>query len=381
MPFFPIATLLPKIALSSRWELVDESSDAHNYLRASWAGASLSFHVRSVHDLSALHIQLTSGTERKDRWNGGTEMIGVTVSFYSSVDRFLRKETRTIEPFSTSRAQLVQLWPAEPNSDDSEASCEVRITLIDWASVLEIDGFIAEDESRIFLPATGNRSRTRKILFIGDSISCGLSLDDLVSPQLPFGVLDAYPYQAVASLNQLLSDIEVDAEVVAYPGISLCGDEGTNAQGMAEQFFCTSVWDRAPFKSVCSATFSIICIALGTNDTVSPSEFRRTLLELINQLCTHEGMQDVETIYVFHPFIDFTDPSPDPITQYLLANPVPSTLTIDKSIRIMTLSQEQLSKGVAREQTLDGLHPTVQGHALLGKNLADILLGELKNNL
>lgn len=87
-----------------------------------------------------------------------------------------------------------------------------------------------------------------QILFIGDSLSCGLALEKCDGGQpIPRGVLDAFPSCAISILNEKHS-YNLSLEVVAYPGITLVGlqrsDDGDSATawalGMIDRFFHVS---------------------------------------------------------------------------------------------------------------------------------------------
>ncbi|KAF7303633.1 Lipase-GDSL domain-containing protein [Mycena indigotica] len=291
-------------------------------------------------------------------------MIAVTISFfYSSV--LARRETRTIEPI----AKSIHLWTTDqpwPSLDSFDVTCEVKITLIDWASVLEIDGLELPNDCHIYKPST---RATTNMLFIGDSISSGFSLEDATSPALPLGILDAYPYQTANSLSNNGMDVEV--EVVAYPGITLCG-------GMSDKFFCRSVWDATPFKpSLSVIDFKYVFIALGTNDVVSASEFSKTLLKFIKELLTTPQMKETETVYILHPFIDFTEPL-DSLNIENLPLHISYESKPRKDIRIVTVPQSRICQDLNYEHTLDGLHPTVDGHKLIGGNLAKFVFEDLR---
>ncbi|KAF7304345.1 Lipase-GDSL domain-containing protein [Mycena chlorophos] len=388
MPFVPIASLLPNLELHGRWELVDASASSNRdvtYIHASWASASLTFALRSCKELYTVNLCFGPGTERKDRWNGAIPMLAVAVSFTNSVG--LQRVTRTLEPCvgGTPAIRRLQMWPSVPPVQvDSDGACEVRITLIDWASVLEIEGFILEDEQSLSETKSSGITHSR-ILFIGDSISSGLSPDNATIPSLPHGVLDTYTYQCVAALNESARDDkpEFQAQVVAYPGIALCGE---NSTGMTEKFFWSSFWDKAPYKnmsSVASRTkVDSICIALGTNDMVSPATFRSALLAFIPRLATFEQTANAKIIFVLSPFIDFNDSARDQIADDLSTNPLPPTLEFaSRTIRVVTVPQTAINDGLTAGHTLDGLHPTVAGHALIGRNLARVLREFLTDGL
>lgn len=132
-----------------------------------------------------------------------------------------------------------------------------------------------------------------KILFIGDSITCGLALEPSNGGQpMPCGILDAFPAQALSMLrNRNLDPLAL--EVVAYPGICLVDLDQQNQDGslsfamsgMTSRFFHTTPWEPLPWTPRGSPHF--IWLALGTNDEandVSPRLFRSALEQFIRTL-------------------------------------------------------------------------------------------------
>ncbi|KAF7324951.1 Lipase-GDSL domain-containing protein [Mycena kentingensis (nom. inval.)] len=369
MSVLPIASILPEVCLSGRWELIADEDASSTALRASWASATLAFHLSSFNDLRGISLRLAATTERKDRWNGGTPMLAVTAT--TSGTQSAQKRW-SIEPALDDMPETLTLWPEHMDSGSlPDGGCDVHLTLIDRASVIDIQGFVAP--SRISAPSLTNQIR-QKILFIGDSISCGLSPEDVAAPALPLGVLDAFPYQFVSAISRSLG-IRIEVEVVAYPGISLCGTDG--AAGMAQRFFCSNPWTSSllPSSTVCTDNTKIVCIALGTNDAVSPGAFCDTLCTFVRKLCSSPTLSKVEAVYIIPPFTDLNDSSADPILKKLTQALLPSTLALSagSAVHVTTLPHADVNCGLTKENTLDGLHPTLEGHAILGANLARIL--------
>jgi hypothetical protein len=123
-----IPCLGSKLTLSSRWEHSDNGA-----IWSAWAGSSIKFY--SEHPLSCLFVRIGPKTERKDRWNGGTPLFAVSVEKTLPPNHSSGAvETKT---FEAEPGMLIQLW------DEPIKECLVKITLIDWASILEIDGFVS----------------------------------------------------------------------------------------------------------------------------------------------------------------------------------------------------------------------------------------------
>ncbi|KAJ6494010.1 SGNH hydrolase-type esterase domain-containing protein [Mycena vitilis] len=338
-----------RLALSSRWEY-----SGNGAIWSAWAGSTISFFCSSP--LSSLSMRIGPKTERKDRWNGRTALFAVSVRSSASSSVI---ETKT---FEAEPATLVQLWD-EPIED-----CFVEITLIDWASILEIDGFVSE-YAGIFERRT--MPSDPPILFIGDSLTCGLALDASVGGHpIPRGVLDAFPSRTICILREKHS-YQLSLEISAYPGIALVGlgPQGENhgeTSGMADKFFMTSPWNAAAWTPCGNPKF--ICIALGTNDEandVASDVFRSSLERFIRKLWT--TFPSVKAFYIVPPFRDFNEPDAGEIYNDLVSRPV---VVDDLFIKVCT----EIKSGMTADHTVDGLHPTVAGHNLLAENLAQFLL-------
>ncbi|KAJ7653154.1 hypothetical protein DFH06DRAFT_1417534 [Mycena polygramma] len=339
-----------RLALSSRWEYSDNGA-----IWSAWAGSSISFFSKGP--LSSLLMRIGPKTERKDRWNGGTPLFAVSVRSSASTSVI---ETKT---FEAEPGTLVQLWD-EPTMED----CFVEITLTDWASILEIDGFVSE-----YLGIFERRAMSSDppILFIGDSLTCGLALDASVGGQpIQRGVLDAFPSRTISILREKHL-YRLSLEISAYPGISLVGlgpqdENDSETLGMADKFFMTSPWNTAAWTP--RGTPKFICIALGTNDEandVASDVFRSSLERFIRKLST--TFPSVKAFYIVPPFRDFNEPDAGEIHNDLVSRPV---IVDNLFIKVCT----EISSGMTAEHTVDGLHPTVAGHSLLAENLAQFLL-------
>ncbi|KAJ7820743.1 hypothetical protein B0H14DRAFT_2833211 [Mycena olivaceomarginata] len=215
--------------LGSKPDTLEPLEHSDGAIWSAWAGSSIKFY--SLVGCRSCSLKIGSKTERKDRWNGGTSR---------------GHQTKT---FEAAPGMLVQLWD-EP---------------IKKLSYL--------------------------ILFIGDSLTCGLALERSGGGQpIPQGVLDAFPSRAV----------------VAYPGISLTrlgrpedDDSAASSEnlGMTDKFFHKTPWDTTAWTTRGSPRF--ICIALGTNDEandVPPDLFRLTLERFIQRLSA--AFPSVKAVYL-----------------------------------------------------------------------------------
>ncbi|KAJ7769216.1 hypothetical protein DFH07DRAFT_1007085 [Mycena maculata] len=269
--------------------------------------------------------------------------------------------TRTFDP---EPGMLMQLW------DEEIEDCYVEIVLIDWASILEIECFVAP--STEYVPRWKGPTNPL-VLFIGDSITCGMALEQSDGGQpMPRGTLDAFPTQALSILRDKYS-YHLSLDIVAYPGISLVSlahqddDAAPTASGMIDKFFHMTPWDPTAWTPRGDPKF--ICIALGTNDEandVEPQTFRSTLERFIRMLST--TFSSVEAFYIIAPFRDFNDPDLGAIHNDLVSKPF---VVDDLDIHLCDINSRMKA-----EHTVDGLHPTLAGHTILGEHLAQFLVGQ-----
>lgn len=118
-----------KLAISSRWEETTDGS-----LISGWSGSTIQFLFTG----SALSVKIGPQTERKDRWNGGTPMIGVSMTLwgdYTSSNSPTTSDLRSMKTFDPAAGAVISLR----NSGELQDTFLVVITLIDWASLLEVE--------------------------------------------------------------------------------------------------------------------------------------------------------------------------------------------------------------------------------------------------
>ncbi|KAG6860151.1 hypothetical protein C0995_015074 [Termitomyces sp. Mi166 len=337
------------IERSGRWQASNTGS-----LIASWCGASLKF----LHTGRSLSIKTGPLTERKDRFNGGTPMVACIISQDSEDDKIAFYD---FEP-----SQTKQLFVAR-SEDEIGKQRTVELTLIDWASVLEIEAFIIPSTDDIRLPLRANHVR---LLHIGDSISCGFS--DGSTP-IPRGCLDAFPFVVRDALRK--EGVMMEIDMVAFPGTSLTDptqeeidSERNLPKGMETMFFHASPWSDLDYEGE-QLRADILVVALGTNDDardVEPIYYQTSLLALVSKI--HElNVDTLKHLVILHPFPDFIDedvPSHDtnsPLTVY-----IPSFVdTLRTRFPNVAVSACDIGQGIWKEYTMDGLHPTVDGQAIL----------------
>ncbi|EPS96623.1 hypothetical protein FOMPIDRAFT_52819 [Fomitopsis schrenkii] len=252
---------------------------------------------------------------------------------------------------------------------------KVTITLIDWASVFELESIMADSEDSV-RPLPDPVPPAIRVLAIGDSITAGYSDG---SQPISLGCLDAFPHVA-RNLIRGKAGADVELELVAYPGILLTSPTSEEAEegaglGMVDRFFHMSPWSDEP--AVLDEQPSIILIALGTNDDaqdISPERFASAMQAFIQRL-RDTYRASLKHICVLHPFPDFTEGSePDsesiegvPITQGLASVLASLNSEFEESV---ALHEWDIGKGLTKQYTMDGVHPTVEGHRVLGDALA-----------
>ncbi|KAH7926717.1 hypothetical protein BV22DRAFT_1008474 [Leucogyrophana mollusca] len=260
--------------------------------------------------------------------------------------------------------------------------CRITVTLVDWASVLEIATIVIDSESSLKDAASfPDDLRVWLALLVGDSISCGyaLSTEDGGQP-IPHGYLDAFPSVAQKLLRYHDPSFNMRIQTIAYPGIALVSsmkegtDEGMSA-GMVDKFFHITPWDESLCPTLTEESPSVLIIALGTNDEalgVTTDRFSAVLRDFMRRLIRIFEASLVH-IVVLEPFPDFTDhaadgsPPPSPLFTECIA------MTLDemrRSHQAILFHAFRITSGIEGKHTMDGLHPTVEGHEVYGLNFA-----------
>ncbi|KAH9933811.1 uncharacterized protein B0H18DRAFT_1207961 [Fomitopsis serialis] len=185
-----------------------------------------------------------SRTERKDSLNGGTPTIACSIVARPTTDGDPSAYVKTYDCKPSQEVVLV-------HTDTAFARIlpvKITLTLIDWASVFELESIILDS---------------------------GGSIQALPDDPRPVRCISARAKEQIYAST----GIQIDLELVAFPGVTLVAptpeeaDEGAG-QGMIDRFFHAFPWLDEP--AALDEQPSIILIALGTNDDaqdVSPDRF------------------------------------------------------------------------------------------------------------
>ncbi|KAG6820003.1 hypothetical protein H0H93_006622 [Arthromyces matolae] len=266
------------IERTGRWQSLH---DGDSSLLASWSGASLSF----IHTGHYLGIGIGPLTARKEPVNGGTPMLACVIS--KGPNSIEGKETKLYHDLEPS--SIVELFVAS-SSEEARKHRTIQLVLIDWASVLEIEGFYTETVNGIMKPSSNTHSKKVRVLHIGDSISCGASNG---SQPIPRGCLDAFPFIARDILSRK-THTKIEVNLIALPGVSLTGPMKNEKihhivmeKGMKTRFWdvgCfivnqeneyiirtnsnhqASPWSDSKWTFERECSNDILVVALGTND-------------------------------------------------------------------------------------------------------------------
>ncbi|KAK7467402.1 hypothetical protein VKT23_004457 [Stygiomarasmius scandens] len=350
----------PLFRLSGRWTAPSSGSA----IIAFWSGSSVSFLFQG----SSLQLRTGPSTVRKDRFNGGTPMIACAVESTSN---------SSISTYDAQGTDIITLIDEGFLSSHGAGPYAVHITLIDWASVFEIEAFlVSSDRDIISVPPT---RPSLNVLVIGDSISCGWT-DVLQS--IPLGCLNALPF--VLRRNVLQNEgIDIRVDLIAYPGMTLVDptedelNEGAML-GMVSKFFHTSPWNTEIAEALDKSDApEILLIALGTNDEaqdVSPVRFMEALRTLLVKLLRLYD-QKVRHICLIPPFSDIdasdSDEDSENITQSFSSIVDALRQEPDLMAAGVVLHEIRLGAELQHDHLLDGLHPNVAGYELLGAALSE----------
>ncbi|KAJ3492420.1 hypothetical protein NLJ89_g11245 [Agrocybe chaxingu] len=330
-----LSNSLERSEQSGRWEPTESGS-----VIASWASASISFLFTG----SKLGFHAGPQTERKDKANGGIRMVAIIIGNARESALQDTASWRTLDP--------------EPDSDvvifDEGARHDktfVQIVLIDWASQLEIQYLYADDEAKFErLPEEANQMP--RMLLVGDSISSAMTVSIERGKPVPFGILDGFPFIAQRRLLQRVPPLQVDVDLVAYPGVNL-----------------KSPWTKEAWIANISPT--VIMIELGTNDQffeVPKERFGDALIELIQKLLS-QSQNSFKHVWLVPPF-------PDKDTDNHQLNEAMSYFTDRLQNRFRPSIEFKicdLAEGLTVKDTVDGVHPSLETHQRLGGRLADFI--------
>ncbi|KAG5654544.1 hypothetical protein H0H81_000069 [Sphagnurus paluster] len=374
---------VPQTYRSGRWQATPSGS-----LVAYWCGASLKFRYTG----RELTIRTGVLTERKDRLNGGTPMFSVCISGACT-----DSDEPIVRMHDAGPSEMIQVYCAAETDEIAAHEVTIEITLIDWASVFELDAILTtsnlfdhlsrqENDIRAFEPPPTGTSALQ-VLWIGDSISCGYSDG---SQRIPQGCLDAFPFRARELMRRQASRVELDLTLVAFPGITLTdGDElgmvsklfkvcfsndGLLSIGMAETLHIhrsplgTGAKQHTRAKNDIRSWWS--SPSVGTNDDLQgvPAESFQVALTGLASLLSSRYATSLKYIMLIHPFPNFDQEETKPdLPQTGLGAHFPSFLEalwscVSQEIKIFACN---IAGRLRAGHTMDGLHPTVEGNAIL----------------
>jgi len=130
------ASCVPLSGRFGRWTISSSGS-----LTASWSSACLEFFFTGT----KLAIIIGENTERKDKENGGTQMLSILTGSTKQEALLNRSSWRVADPQPCSEVLIFDRVDRERTF--------VRIVLIDWASKLEVDTFILDEVCSYISPS------------------------------------------------------------------------------------------------------------------------------------------------------------------------------------------------------------------------------------
>lgn len=89
--------------------------------------------------MSAVRIRMGALTERKDKENGGIHMLACSISAADG-----RRSVSTHEPLLPDPVLTLLKESDLPRGVSRDGTLDVTITMIDWASVLELEAIVLE---------------------------------------------------------------------------------------------------------------------------------------------------------------------------------------------------------------------------------------------
>ncbi|KAJ6515651.1 hypothetical protein C8R45DRAFT_214896 [Mycena sanguinolenta] len=365
--FSPVSPLFKR---SGRWFVAPSS--AAGSISASWAGASITFLFKGT----ILQLQTGPSTERRDRFNGGTPLIACSIESPSGT---------TTETYNPDGSQLITLFESVL-TDDLNQPRIICVTLIDWASIFEVEAFLTPGCGDIEDPRSFQPTPSVEVLVIGDSISCGWTDG---SKPIPLGCLDAFPFAMKRDVMHNIG-LFVDLDLIAYPAITLVDPTEEEADaggmlGMVSKFEHTSPWSSALLEELPSQRKpSLVVIALGTNDEaqdISPTRFAAAFHTLLSNLFPRYG-PSIKHVCLLPPFVDLNDS--DHGEEETIASCFSSVVAaLPKSLPTASpdcvFHEITLGVQLQTEETIDGLHPNVAGHQLLGSALSKQIVPLLRS--
>jgi hypothetical protein len=140
MPLTELKPTHPLIERAGRWS----HSSSSDTLVASWCSASLRFLFTG----RPLRIRPGKRTERKDPWNGGIPTL-VWIITPEGVDDLEPPVVESADAEPLKEIVLIDEGHDVPHMVDR--LCCVQITLVDWASVFEVEAIVVDSVNALFL--------------------------------------------------------------------------------------------------------------------------------------------------------------------------------------------------------------------------------------
>ncbi|KAF4612861.1 hypothetical protein D9613_011150 [Agrocybe pediades] len=364
------ASGIPPSARRGRW-----LSSPTESLSTSWSSSCLEFFYTG----SKLTLCVGQNTERKDKNNGGTPMLAIQTG---STAQVASQDPTTWKTFDPQPGSDILIF--DQVSHLRHTQIFVRIVMIDWASNFEVDAIVLDEDAYITSESFIRSGPVPRVLVIGDSITAGLAVPvNEGGEPLPFGTLNTFPFAAERILNENTTRTSIEMSMISYPGMCLVPPtkeekEKGQRDGMLEVFFWDSPWSHkgGEFPSLSP---SAVIIELGTNDQFFniPSErFSKALVDFIKAL--REWTRDsIKHVWLIPPFPD-TD-----TTNRELNIAMPQFIqTLEETYgEEIAFKICDLPEGLTANDTVDGVHPRLYVHEILGEKLAQFIETNLLSTL
>ncbi|KAI0057783.1 hypothetical protein BV25DRAFT_1830696 [Artomyces pyxidatus] len=355
-----MATVFPtheRIRRHGRW--TPSSGPSSQSLTVSWAGASLILIVSSA--AAYLRVRVGPHTQRKDSDNGGVPMLVCTIT--TSLAANAHPTTRTDTYVDVQPGELALFAEPEGNAD-GEGERTVELTMVDWASQFEIEAILVPSEADL-LPLSPIYPGRASMLVIGDSIACAASDG---SKPMPLGSLDSFAAVVARELSLSLS-------LVAYPGLTLVDptpeeiEKHGTGLSMAKRYFHTSPWADTP--APLDEAPSIIVVELGSNDVdlpVAPERYTAAMYAFVLRLAEVYAAT-LKHVCILAPFPSFLDEEPWYALGEQTAPGIVAGLQKEFGERVLVNAWD-ISRVLRADLVMDGVHPTREGHKVVGEKLA-----------
>lgn len=231
-----------------------------------------------------------------------------------------------------------------------------------WQGVVQLAGF-SLPEGGEFLEAAP--ARERRILAIGDSITCG----DRAEFMPPYGAEGGHTTNAEAGYAwQLAKRFQADLQLVSYGGKGIVRDwSGDRSQLRAEEFFERSLpddpssrWDHARFSP------ELVMICLGTNDfaegILDEEEYVPAYVRLVERV--HEIHPEAKVLLISSPMLgNYAPEKNEALERYLDA--VKAHFD-GEGKRFVSVHRIRPAAG-----SIWDAHPTAPQHAAMAEELVD----------